>query len=145
MCRASGFLPAGLSGLAGGSAHWQAGTVRDSKVPPGSIHAVGCGDPGGLSPPSLLAGMGGVGGLSLGLPVEVGMDPCAPGAGGGERRRQGSVSVHTLSRGDRPRQPCPPASSGLLLTESWEHQQCRRKPASQSQQRGQERPVTGEL
>ena len=60
---------------------------------------------------------GGGGGLSLGLPVEVGTEPCALGAGGGERRRQGGVSVQTLSRGDRPRQPCPPASSGLLLTE----------------------------
>lgn len=101
MCRASGFLPAGLSGLAGSPAHWQAGTVRVSKVPAGSIHPVGCGDPGGLSPPSLSAGGGG-GGLSLGLPVKVGTERCAPGAGGGEGRRQGGVSVQTLSRGDRP-------------------------------------------
>lgn len=132
MCRASGFLPAGLSGLAGSPAHWQAGTVRGSKVPPGSIHPVGCGDPGGHSPPSLLAGGGR---LSLGLPVEVGAEPCAPGAGGGERRRQGGVSM----------QPCPLASSGLLLTESWERQQCRGKPVSPSQQRGRERPVASEL
>lgn len=47
--QSSSFLPSGLSGLSNS----RRGAARDSKLPAGSAHPCGCGDPGGLSPPNL--------------------------------------------------------------------------------------------